>query len=107
MRIIKHKMKYRTSPSSDGYLWKAVIEHEGEPYEIQMEADSIVPGKEYYYTGYIKNTDSIKAYFADSWLCFGFSNYLNTYKYSLESMRKVIKGDYSSIRGAGHCIDKP
>lgn len=107
MEIIKHKMELRASSSSNNYLWKVVVKHKGELYEIQIEANSIASDKEYYYTGYIKNTDSIKAYFADSWLSFGFSNYVNTYTYILRAMRKVIAGDYSSIKGVGHCIDKP
>lgn len=107
MKIIKHNMECRVSSFLNRYLWKVIVEHKGALYEIQIEANSIASGQEYYYTGYIKNTDSIKAYFSDSWLSFGFSNYVNTYKYILKAMRKVIAGDYSSIKGVGHCIDKP
>lgn len=69
-----------------------------------MEARE-VGGDKMYYMGYIKNTRCIKAYFSDGWLGFGFSNIRGTCKYILKSMRKVIRGDYSSIRGAGHSVD--
>lgn len=109
MKIIEHNMEFwpHKSPMPHTYLWKGFVEHEGEPYEIQIEAKKIASGKDYYYMGYIKNTDSIKLYFSDSWLCFGYSNHLNTYKYILKSMKKVIAGDYSAVRGVGHCIDQP
>lgn len=61
----------------------------------------------YYYMGYIRNTQCIKAHFSDGWLGFGFSDIRGTCKYILKSMRKVIRGDYSSIRGAGHSVDMP
>ena len=51
-----------------------------------------------YYMGYIRNTQCIKAHFSDGWLGFGFSDIRGTCKYILKSMRKVIRGDYSSIR---------
>ena len=38
---------------------------------------------------------------------FGYSDYENTYRYILEAMIRVIKGDYSEIKGVGHCVAKP
>lgn len=109
MRIVEHSVKRWESYPGAGTeicLWKAVVEHKGEYYEVQMEAREVGDDK-MYYTGYIKNTHCIKAYFSDGWLSFGFSNIRGTCKYILKSMRKVIRGDYSSLMGAGHSVDIP
>lgn len=100
MRIVEHSVKrWESYPGADTEtcLWEACVEHEGEYYEVQVEARE-VGGDKMYYMGYIKNTRCIKAYFSDGWLAFGFSNIRGTCKYILKSMRKVIRGDYSSIR---------
>lgn len=109
MRIVEHSVRrWESYPGADTEtcLWEARVEHEGEYYEVQVEAREVGDDK-MYYMGYIRNTQCIKAYFSDGWLAFGFSNIRGTCKYILKSMRKVIRGDYSSIRGAGHSVDMP
>lgn len=94
MRIVEHSVKrWESYPGADTEtcLWEACVEHEGEYYEVQVEARE-VGGDKMYYMGYIKNTRCIKAYFSDGWLAFGFSNIRGTCKYILKSMRKVIRG---------------
>lgn len=104
MKILNHKFhKGRDEYQSDE--WTATVEHAGKLYEIYIDR---YKGSSYpYYTGGIKNTSSIKEYFQEEWIHFGFSNYKEQYWYILEAMIRVIGGDYSEIRGVGHCIATP
>lgn len=104
MKILSHKFhKGRDEYQSDE--WTATVENAGKLYEIYIDRNN---GLTYhYYTGGIKNTSSIRKKFKDDWIRFGFSNYENTYRYILESMIEVIKGDYSSIKGVGICVNEP
>mgnify|MGYP000553313258 CR=1 FL=1 len=77
MRIVEHSVRrWESYPEADTEtcLWEACVEHEGEYYEVQVEARE-VGGDKMYYMGYIRNTQCIKAHFSDGWLGFGFFRY--------------------------------
>lgn len=105
MKIVKHKFDYDHYGSKN---WRCEIEYNDKIYTVIIEYN---PGwdktKKGYYMGYLKNTKYIDHIFDEPWLVFGFSNYKETCKYILESIKKVIKGDYSKIKGVGHCISTP
>ena len=98
--IISHS--FECNQYYDYYLWRCSVEYNGE-----IQAHKTLSGDYFWYEGGIKNTNVIKISFVNDWISFGYSNYINVYRYILESMIKVIKGDYSSIKGVGNCIDKP
>ena len=57
MRIVEHSVKrWESYPGADTEtcLWEACVEHEGEYYEVQVEARE-VGGDKMYYMGYIKS----------------------------------------------------
>lgn len=105
VKIISHS--FECNQYYDYYLWRCSVEYNGEMYLIYLQAHKTLSGDYFWYEGGIKNTNVIKISFVNDWISFGYSNYINVYRYILESMIKVIKGDYSSIKGVGNCIDKP
>lgn len=104
MKIVKHTFT-KTENTGGHYIWDCEIEYKDSIYNVEIEYNPFYfEGNKGYYMGYLKNTNKI---FSMSWLVFGFSNYGETCKYILESIKKVIKGDYSKIKGVGHCISTP
>lgn len=89
------------------FYWMADVEYNGKIYNVFIESHEKVVGSDFWYLGGIRNTDAIKTAFVNDWIEFGYSDYVNDFRYILEAMKKVIEGDYSSIKGVGHCIDKP
>lgn len=99
--IIKH---IHTKHSNRNY-WSARIRIENREYSVEIEEELTYDNK-VYYMGYIKNT-FLRKVFKNKYIVFEYSDYENTYRYILEAMIRVIKGDYSEIKGVGHCVAKP
>ena len=99
--IIKH---IHAKHSNRNY-WSARIRIENREYSVEIEEELTYDNK-VYYMGYIKNT-FLRKVFKNKYIVFGYSDYENTYRYILEAMIRVIKGDYSEIKGVGHCVAKP
>lgn len=103
MKIRSHRFeKARTKYENDS--WYAIVEHEGNKFEVIIDRASNMGNLNGYYLGYIKNT-KVKI-FRCKYIQFGFSDY-NEVRYIFEAMIRVIKGDYSEIVGCGNCTAKP
>ncbi len=86
--------------------WDAtVITNDNAEYNVRI-IENVNTNGDKYYTGELYNRDIADKY-NNTYLCFGYSNYHNTYRYILEAMLRVIRGDYSEIKGVGHCVAKP
>ena len=100
---------YRKSADNRYHAWRVTIEHDGCEYTALIEGWSTsarVFPDDFYYTGRLMNPHLAKKY-RNGCIQFGFSTYTNTYRYILYAMKKVIEGNYESVKGAGFCTDEP
>lgn len=103
INIVCHKF---VTPRFDGHrYWSAVILNENVEYCARITEYISVNGRKYY-IGELYN-DHIAKKYSNTYLVFGFSNYYGTYRYILEAMLRVIKGDYREIEGVGFCTATP
>lgn len=93
-KIIKHSI----IRISDDIVWNAIIQYDKSKYNIDIVANRTY-NNEFYYTGYLIG-DIFKKNRRD-FVDFGYSDYKNTYRYILEAIIRVIKGDYSEIKENG------
>lgn len=100
MKIVKHTFAFTNDNVA---LWSGEIEYKNKVYYADMCYFPTENGKGYY-LGFLKND---KKFFPMSCFNFGGSNYIETCKYILESIKKVIKGDYSKVSYYGTCISTP
>lgn len=103
----KIKIYHRfVTPRFNGYrYWFAVILNGSVEYRVRITEYISVTGKKYY-IGEL-DSDYIAKNYSNTYLVFGFSNYYCTYRYILEAMLRVIKGDYREIEGVGFCTATP
>ncbi|MCE8828329.1 hypothetical protein ACIXR5_12745 [Bacteroides fragilis] len=104
IKIISHRFVVPRSLDNDRY-WYAIVVNGKIGYNIEI-VENVSYNGEKYYIGYLYN-DDIPLKYSSTYLEFGYSDYKNTYRYIIEAMLRVIEGDYSEIKGAGHCIAIP
>ena len=106
MKIISHKFKKAINEyTSDS--WYATVKHERLKFEVIIDRVPSVSDSNNYYLGYIKNTKAISKIFRCKYIQFGFSDYKEEVRYILEAIIRVIRGDYSEIKGYGRCTATP
>lgn len=103
IKIVCHKLV--TPRFAGNRYWYAMIMNENVEYCAQI-IECISVNNRRYYIGELYN-DNIAKKYSNTYLVFGFSNYYGTYRYILEAMLRVIKGDYREIEGVGFCIATP
>ena len=103
IKIVYHEF---VTPRFEGNrYWYAIIMNENVKYCAQI-IECISVNSRRYYIGELYN-DNIAKKYSNTYLVFGFSNYYGTYRYILEAMLRVIKGDYREIEGVGFCTATP
>lgn len=105
MKIVNHRFEKAINEyTSDS--WYATVEYEGLKFKVIVDRVPSLGNLNYYYLGYIKNTKAISKIFHCKYIQFGFSDY-NEVRYIFEAMIRVIRGDYSEIKGYGRCTATP
>jgi len=103
IKFIHHE--FITPRFYDRYWDATIMTNDNAEYNVRI-IENVNTNGDKYYTGELYNRNIANKY-NNTYLCFGYSNYHNTYRYILEAMLRVIKGDYSEIKGVGHCVAKP
>ncbi len=101
IKIVKHRFNANNGSGN----WYATIVYQGVVYDAEIERNVMYDGY-VYYMGYLKN-EYIRKKYSNTYLVFGNSDICDCYRYILEAMVRVIKGDYSEIMGVGFCVARP
>lgn len=95
---IKHSYRFY----KDNKIWRFTIRYNGILYigEIKYNIGLNIDGSDGWFIGYLTNSN-IQTSYTNRYISFGYSNIHNNVKYILNSMKEVIKGDFSNVKGAG------
>lgn len=103
MKIVKHT--FNKTADDRISLWRGEIEYNSNIHIVDI---TYIPSNQNdekgFYMGFLIRNDD---YFGMPNIIFGDGKYKNTCKYILESIKKVIKGDYSKISCYGSCTSTP
>jgi hypothetical protein len=100
-KIVKHYITSHCGICS----WIATIKSGQEEYRAEIEGN-MTCDNEVYYIGYLYSKRISKSY-RNTFIRFGFSDYRHNYRYIMDAMLKIIKGDYSEVAGIGYCTATP
>ena len=103
---IKHTL-YQTGDWKhyENPYWKVWLTlSDGTKLEIHFEYNYMHCPTLGWWMGYLKDPERKN----NTWISFGFSNYVNELKYILKAMLDIIlNDDWTFIRGSGHCVKNP